>query len=207
MAQYEAARSRTREKIERSFWELYTDRDFRRRVRVSDVIQRAGIHRSTFYMYFGSVDEIFESIKARELEKLEILCRRENRTEEDFRSFLEELEGLFREDRSYLKPLLAEYHSSTFSLAFRLRLREKFRQDAAMPSFPPGSREQALLDTLLGGMIEVLIITLDEPLVTLQDTFPVAHRMMEQGLKAVLAEAGAGTGENEAADSGEREGS
>ena len=188
MAHYEAARNKTREKIERCFWELYTDRSFRRRVRVSDVTQRAEIHRSTFYMYFDSVDEIFESIKARQLEKLEALCRRENATVEDLRSFLRDLEALFDENRAYLRPLLAEYHSSSFSLAFRHRLREKFRQDADVPSYPPGTKARALLDTLLGGMIEMLISTLDEPVVSVLDTFPIAYRMMEQGLKAVLKE-------------------
>ena len=186
MAQYEAARTRTREKIEQSFWDLYTDRDFRRRVRVSDITQRAGIHRSTFYMYFDSVDAIFDSIKDRQLEKLAALCQRENTSPEDFRAFLAGLEALFEENRRYLKPLLAEYHSSSFSLAYRRMLREKFRQDAKVPYYPEGTKEKALLDNLLGGMIEMLIFTLADPLVSIQDTFPVAYRMMEQGLKAVL---------------------
>ncbi len=188
MAQYEAARNRTRERIEDCFWALYTDRDFRRRVRVSDITQRAGIHRSTFYMYFDSVDAIFDSIKARQLAKLEELCRRKNTTIEDFRRFLDGLEALFEENTVYLRPLLAEYHSSSFSLAYRRVLREKFREDAKVPVYPEGSREKAMLDNLLAGMIEMLIFTLADPQVSVQDTFPVAHRMMEQGLKAVLEE-------------------
>ena len=189
MAQYEAARTKTRERIEGCFWELYTDKDFRRRVRVSDITQRAGIHRSTFYMYYDSVDAIFDSIKARQLAKLEDLCRAENTTVEDFRAFLDGLETLFEENHVYLKPLLAEYHSSSFSLAFpdfRRMLRDTFRQDAKVPVYPEGTREKALLDNLLGGMIEMLISTLVDPQVSLQDTFPIAYRMMEQGLKAVL---------------------
>ena len=186
MAQYEAARTRTREKIEQSFWELYTDRDFRRRVRVSDITQQAGIHRSTFYMYFDSVDAIFDSIKARQLSKLEDLCRAENSTVEEYETFLDKLETLFEENRTYLKPLLAEYHSSSFSLAYRRMLREKFRQDAKVPVYPEGTKEKSLLDNLLSGMIEMLIFTLVDPNIRVQDTFPVAYRMMEQGLKAVL---------------------
>jgi len=183
--QYEAARNRTRDRIERCFWDLYTDRDFRRRVRVSDITARAGIHRSTFYMYYDSVDEIFESIKTRQLGKLEELCRGENTTPEAARAFLEGLERLFEENRHYLRPLLAEYHSSSFSLAFRERLREKFRQDSGLPDYPPGTRENAMLNVLLGGMIEMLITTLEDPAISVLDTFPIAYRMIEQGLKAM----------------------
>ncbi len=188
MAQYEAARNRTREKIERCFWELYTDKEFRRRVRVADITQRAEIHRSTFYMYYDSVDEIFDSIKDRQLKKLAALCQRENTSPEDFRAFLAGLEALFEENRQYLKPLLAEYHSSSFSLAYRRMLREKFWLDAKVPTYSEGTKEKALLDNLMGGMIEMLISTLVDPMISVQDTFPIAYRMMEQGLKAVLEE-------------------
>lgn len=188
MAQYKAARNRTRERIEQCFWGLYTDKDFHRRVRVSDITQKAGIHRSTFYMYFDSVDDIFESIKASQLAKLEALCKEKNASVEEYQSFLAGLEALFAKNSLYLKPLLAEYHSSSFSLAFRKMLREKFYQDAAVPVFPDGTRERAMLDILLGGMIEMLISTLVDPRITVRETFPIAYRMMEQGLKAALEE-------------------
>ena len=66
MSEYIAARSRTRAKIERAFWDLYLEKKFRR-VTVLEIVQRAGIHRSTFYIYYQSVEDIFSAIKERQL--------------------------------------------------------------------------------------------------------------------------------------------
>ena len=62
MSEYKAARSRTRQKIESAFWKLYLEKDFRR-VTVREIVQEAGIHRSTFYQYYESVGDIFDGIK------------------------------------------------------------------------------------------------------------------------------------------------
>jgi|GEM_PF-1415850 len=188
MAQYEAARGRTRERIEQCFWELYTDTDFRRRVRVADITEKAGIHRSTFYMYFDSVDCIFDSIKDRQLKKLEAVCGADSSTADEQLSFLTLLEALFEENRTYLRPLLAEYHSSSFSIAYRRILKDKLRRDAEVPLYPSGTKQSAIVDNILGGMIEMLISTLDEPLVSVSETFPIARRMMEQGFKAAMTD-------------------
>ena len=66
MSEYKAARSRTRQKIESAFWKLYLEKDFRR-VTVREIVQEAGIHRSTFYQYYESVGDIFDGIKEHQL--------------------------------------------------------------------------------------------------------------------------------------------
>ena len=70
MSEYTAARNRTRAKIERAFWDLYLEKKFRR-VTVREIVQRAGIHRSTFYIYFEAVEDIFSAIKERQLSLLQ----------------------------------------------------------------------------------------------------------------------------------------
>lgn len=186
MAQYTSARSRTKEKIERSFWELYTDVNFKKRVRVSDITQRAGIHRSTFYQYFDSVDEIFDGIKENQLTMLREVCTIPDSQENFYRTFLKALEQLFRENRIYLKPLLAEYHSSSFSLAYRQMLKENLRRDAGLPIFPTGSKEEAILDMILNGFIEMLICSLESDLISVEENFQIAYGIMESGVKTVL---------------------
>lgn len=185
MAQYEAARSRTKENIRHSFWSLYTSGNFTR-VRVSDITEKAGIHRSTFYSYFDSVDEIFDSIKEQQLDLLKQVCALRDPASGEYDTFLTELQRLFDENRLYLKPLLAEYHSSSFSLAYRQILKELLWSDVRFPAEPDDTREHALMDAVISGMIEMLICSLEDPRVTIRDAFLIARGMMENGAKPVL---------------------
>lgn len=52
----------TRERIIRSFWELYSDNALEE-ISVGDIAVRAGIHRSTFYHYFKDRYEVLEAIE------------------------------------------------------------------------------------------------------------------------------------------------
>lgn len=55
-------RARTRGRIMDAYWDLYSS-DPSRGVTVSAVIARAGVHRSTFYEYFGDADAVLLAIE------------------------------------------------------------------------------------------------------------------------------------------------
>lgn len=55
-------RARTRQRIEDAFWELY-EADPASAITVSAVVERAAIHRSTFYEYFPDAASVLEAIE------------------------------------------------------------------------------------------------------------------------------------------------
>ncbi len=112
MSEYSAARSRTRARIERAFWDLYLEKQFRR-VTVQEIVQRAGIHRSTFYIYFQAVEDIFSGIKEHQLSLLQEVLATSGEGEEKFIGLLNALREVYNENRVFLKPLVIDYHSST----------------------------------------------------------------------------------------------
>ena len=123
MSEYTAARNRTRAKIERAFWDLYLEKKFRR-VTVQEIVQRAGIHRSTFYIYFQAVEDIFSAIKERQLSLLQEVLATEGEGNDRFIGLLNALREVYEENRIFLKPLVIDYHSSSFSRAYRQMLKD-----------------------------------------------------------------------------------
>lgn len=183
MSEYTAARSRTRRKIEDAFWTLYLEKEFRR-VTVREIIQKAGIHRSTFYQYFESVGDIFDAIKDHQLWLLEETCRltENDRLSHDSHTYLlAALQRLFDENRLYLKPLLVDYHSSSFSLEYRQILKEHLKKDIGFLEYPRESDAWFMIDTLTGGLIEMLFHFLDEKRFPIEDTYPLSYAMAEAG--------------------------
>ena len=156
MSEYTAARSRTRAKIERAFWDLYLEKKFRR-VTVQEIVQRAGIHRSTFYIYFQAVEDIFSAIKERQLSLLEEVLATQGEGEERFIGLLNALREVYEENRIFLKPLVIDYHSSTFSRAYRQMLKDALKKDGNFPSYAEGSREYIILDSVMTGFVRLSI--------------------------------------------------
>ena len=178
-----AARSRTRTKIERAFWNLYLEKKFRR-VTVQEIVQRAGIHRSTFYIYFQAVEDIFSAIKERQLSLLEEVLATQG--EERFIGLLNALREVYEENRIFLKPLVIDYHSSTFSRAYRQMLKDALKKDGNFPVYAEGSREYIILDSVMSGYIEMLLQLLDSGAVSMEDSFRFAYYTMENGTKPAL---------------------
>ena len=185
MSEYTAARSRTRAKIERAFWDLYLEKKFRR-VTVQEIVQRAGIHRSTFYIYYQAVEDIFSAIKERQLSLLEEVLATEGEGEARFIGLLNALRGVYEENRIYLKPLVIDYHSSTFSRAYRQMLKDALKKDGNFPSYPEGSREYIILDNVMSGYIEMLLQFLDSGALSMEEAFRFAYYTMEHGTKPAL---------------------
>ena len=170
MSEYSAARSRTRARIERAFWDLYLEKQFRR-VTVQEIVQRAGIHRSTFYIYFQAVEDIFSGIKERQLSLLQEVLATSGEGEEKFIGLLNALREVYNENRVFLKPLVIDYHSSTFSRAYRQMLKDALKSDGNFPVYTEGSREYIILDSVMSGYIEMLLQLLDSDTVSMEEAF------------------------------------
>ena len=185
MSEYIAARGRTRAKIERAFWDLYLEKNFRR-VTVQEIVQRAGIHRSTFYIYYQSVEDIFSAIKERQLSLLEGVLATEGEGEAKFVGLLNALRDVYEENRIYLKPLVIDYHSSMFSRAYRQMLKDALKKDGNVPAYPEGSKEYIILDSIMSGYIEMRLQFLDSGALSMEEAFRLSHYTMEHGTKPAL---------------------
>ena len=185
MSEYIAARGRTRAKIERAFWDLYLEKNFRR-VTVQEIVQRAGIHRSTFYIYDQSVEDIFSAIKERQLSLLEGVLATEGEGEAKFVGLLNALRDVYEENRIYLKPLVIDYHRSMFSRAYRQMLKDALKKDGNFPAYPEGSKEYIILDSIMSGYIEMLLQFLDSGALSMEEAFRLSHYTMEHGTKPAL---------------------
>ena len=185
MSEYSAARSRTRARIERAFWDLYLEKQFRR-VTVQEIVQRAGIHRSTFYIYFQAVEDIFSGIKEHQLSLLQEVLATSGEGEEKFIGLLNALREVYNENRVFLKPLVIDYHSSTFSRAYRQMLKDALKSDGNFPVYTEGSREYIILDSVMSGYIEMLLQLLDSDTVSMEEAFYFAYYTMENGTRPAL---------------------
>ena len=185
MSDYIAARSRTRAKIERAFWDLYLEKKFRR-VTVQEIVQRAGIHRSTFYTYYQSVENIFSAIKERQISLLEEVLTTEGEGEVRFINLLYALQNVYEENRIYLKPLVIDYHSSMFSRTYRQILKDALKKDGSFPAYQEDSKEYRILDCVMSGYVEMLLQLLDSGALTMEESFRLAYYTMENGTKPAL---------------------
>ena len=157
-----------------------------RRVTVQEIVQRAGIHRSTFYLYFQAVEDIFSAIKERQLSLLEEVLATEGEGTARFVSLLNALRDVYEENRIYLKPLVIDYHSSMFSRAYRQMLKDALKKDGNFPAYPEDSREYIILDNVMSGYIEMLLQFLDSGALSMEEAFRFAYYTMEHGTKPAL---------------------
>ena len=185
MSEYTAARSRTRARIERAFWDLYLEKNFRR-VTVQEIVERAGIHRSTFYTYFQAVEDIFSAIKERQLSLLENVLSTEGEGTDRFINLLNSLQEVYAQNRIFLKPLVIDHHSSSFSRSYRQMLKDALKKDGNFPAYAEGSREYILLDCVMSGYIEMLLQFLDCGALSMEEAFRYAYYNMEKGTKPAL---------------------
>jgi AcrR family transcriptional regulator len=188
MAAYEEARKKTRRKIELAFWELYTGKGYRR-VTVSEITEKAQIHRSTFYTYYESVGDIFDSIKANQLRLLYEVLGQTEIDENNIDDFLTDIHDLYNENRIFLKPLLLEGHSSSFSQEYRSAMKAALRRDTGLPVFAGDSAAYHTVDAVLSGFVEMFIRFLDSDIIPLKEAWRISADIMETGAKPILKKA------------------
>ena len=95
MSQYKEARERTKAKIEDAYWDLMISNE---RITVKKIIEKAGIHKSTFYFYYEWVDDVLEEIKKRLMDLLISTIESKDRDAGDFRQVMIAMRKMFQEN-------------------------------------------------------------------------------------------------------------
>lgn len=62
--------NRTKETITKSFIDLYQRNEYKK-ITVAEICLKAGVHRSTFYLYYGNTDLLLREVEDRLLEELQ----------------------------------------------------------------------------------------------------------------------------------------
>ena len=83
---------------------------------------------------------------------------------------------------------MIDYHSSTFSRAYRQTLKDALKKDGNFPDYPENSREYVILDNVMSGYIEMLLQLLDSGVISMEDAFSFSYYTMENGTKPALQE-------------------
>ncbi len=184
MNTYQAARKRTKEKIKKAFWRLYIENDFKR-VTVNEIASAAGIHRSTFYAYFDTVGDVFDTIRDEQIEQIRKLSENVEKTEKSRKEFVLKLQEWYDENIDILRPLLIDYHSSSFSIRIRSVLADALKLNAEFPAFPDDPEIETIQDNILHGMIHILLRCLDSRTgSTLQ--YRIVHSMIESSKEQLI---------------------
>ena len=129
MSQYKEARERTKAKIEDAYWDLMIKNE---RITVKKIIEKAGIHKSTFYFYYEWVDDVLTEIKTRMMNLLVSTIESKNRDKGDFQQVMIEMREMFQENRKYLIPLVLEQRGGAFAVNYREYIKEHFAEDIGL---------------------------------------------------------------------------
>ncbi|MBE6527709.1 MAG: TetR/AcrR family transcriptional regulator [Thermoplasmata archaeon] len=108
MGRYDRASTKTELAIQEAYWRIYENGDTAT-VTVDEICDEAGVHRSTFYHHFKSVEAASDSIKERQMSLLKDLFERTGGKNVDFTAFIPAFQELFDENERYLVPLVKEY--------------------------------------------------------------------------------------------------
>ncbi len=87
MGTYHRARENTERRIQEAYWALFETGDVEKAT-VRDVCDGAGISRSTFYLHYRSLDEVFEAIEERQMSLLRQLFDGTDRSDIDYGCFI-----------------------------------------------------------------------------------------------------------------------
>ena len=133
-------RAQTVKKIKDALMQLFQQMDYQK-ISVTMLCKQAGLHRSTFYLYYNSIDEVLREIEHDILNEIQLYADQMN----DFRDAKtpEEMKKIYQDNeqrmlefykwqysiRDYLNPLLGAYGDPYF-----IRHYEKIIYDNTLPA-------------------------------------------------------------------------
>lgn len=183
MAIYLEARNKTRNDIVQAFWEIYAQRDIAS-ITVKDIARRAGVHRSTFYVYFDCIFDVLAAVKQEQLEKLKTVCATFISSERGYAEFLAAMKKLYDENENFLAVLLRQ--DSDFSSEYRQVMIDKLRGDIGWHTYPAGSKSETIVNSVLDGMIRFFITCLQTRVCTLESAYQFASHSVDKGIAPAL---------------------
>ena len=118
METYDAPRSKTRSAVIQTFRKLYLQRESTW-ITVKDITEMTGIHRATFYLCYGSVYAVLDSIKQERLERLKEVCSAYTSSENSRVYFLSAMRRLYDQNEVFWEPLLCRHLGNEFAVEYR----------------------------------------------------------------------------------------
>lgn len=128
-------RAATKKKLQDALMSLYNKYDFQK-ISVSMLCKEAGMHRSTFYLYYSNTDELLREIEDSILQEIQTFSGKVNdfdfqagslSPQEIFDLMTPQMVAFYQWQfsmRDYLNPLLGEYGDPYFILRYEEVIRE-----------------------------------------------------------------------------------
>ena len=185
MSQYKEARERTKTKIEDAYWELMINNE---RITVKKIIEKAGIHKSTFYFYYEWVDDVLSEIKARMMNLLVSTIESENRERGKFQQVMIEMRKMFHDNRKYLVPLVLEQRGGDFAVKYREYIKERFAEDIGLDYRTGNDVKNDVANCVLAGLVEIMLYELSSEIIPDEFTYKIGDGIIRKGMALTLSE-------------------
>ncbi len=185
MSQYKEARERTKTKIEDAYWELMINNE---RITVKKIIEKAGIHKSTFYFYYEWVDDVLSEIKARMMNLLVSTIESENRERGNFQQVMIEMRKMFHDNRKYLVPLVLEQRGGDFAVKYREYIKEHFAEDIGLDYRTGNDVKNDVANCVLAGLVEIMLYELSSEIIPDEFTYKIGDGIIRKGMALTLSE-------------------
>ena len=185
MNQYKEARERTKAKIENAYWDLMMNNE---RITVKKIIEKAGIHKSTFYFYYDWVDDVLAEIKTRMMNLLVSTVESGNRDRGDFRQIMIEMRKMFRENRKYLVPLVLEQRGGEFAVNYREYIKEHFAEDIGLDYKTGNDVKNDVANCVFAGLVETMLYELSSEIIPDEFTYKIGDGIIKKGVARTLNE-------------------
>ena len=185
MRQYKEARERTKAKIENAYWDLMMKNE---RITVKKIIEKAGIHKSTFYFYYERVDDVLTEIKARMMNLLVSAIESHNRDQGNFQQVMIEMREMFRKNRKYLVPLVLEQRGGEFAVNYREYIKERFAEDIGLDYKTGNDVKNDVANCVLAGLVEIMLYELASDIIPDEFTYRIGDGIIKKGVALTLNE-------------------
>ncbi len=185
MSQYKDARERTKAKIEDAYWDLMMNNE---RITVKKIIEKAGIHKSTFYFYYEWVDDVLKEIKTRMMRLLVATIESRSRANGDFQHVMIEMRKMFRENRKYLIPLVLEQRGGEFAVNYREYIKEHFAEDIGLDYKTGNDVKNDVANCVLAGLVEIMLYELSSEIIPDDFTYKIGDGIIKKGVALTLNE-------------------
>ncbi|MBQ8468713.1 MAG: TetR/AcrR family transcriptional regulator [Clostridia bacterium] len=185
MAEYSKARQRAITKIENAYWDLFIKEE---KLTITNVIEKAKVHKSTFYFYFDNLDDVLNSIKENQINLLEQTLNNQNRKDKEFNKLTIDLRNLFNNNRKFLIPLVMEQRGGDFAIEYREIIKREFAKDIGLEQTTGNQVKDDISNAFLNGMIEILLSTFASEIIPLEDMYKIGFGIMEKGARKTLKE-------------------
>ena len=185
MRQYKEARERTKARIEDAYWDLMISNE---RITVKKIIEKAGIHKSTFYFYYEWVDDVLVEIKTRMMDLLVSTIESKNRENGDFQQVMVEMRKMFQENRKYLVPLVLEQRGGEFAVKYREYIKEHFAEDIGLDYKTGNDVKNDVANCVLAGLVEIMLYELSSKIIPDEYTYKIGDGIIKKGVALTLNE-------------------